>query len=105
MEKTDPNHCLNDIRYSKLPKEVIPDTESLKTTVERVVPYWNGTIVPSMKEGNRIIICAHGNSIRALVKYLDNISDSEITSLNIPNGTPLIYELDENMKPLKNYYL
>ena len=80
-------------------------TESLKLTLERVLPYWHSTLVPAIKSGSRIIIAAHGNSIRALVKYLDDISDAEITELNIPTGLPLVYELDEDLKPITHSYL
>lgn len=95
----------NDPRYSKLPDESKPLTESLKDTVARVVPYWEQTIAPQIKRGARVLISAHGNSLRALVKHLDNISDEAIVSLNIPTGIPLVYELDEQLRPVKNYYL
>jgi len=78
---------------------------SLKITLERVLPYWNATLTAEIKSGKRLLVVAHGNSIRALVKYLDNISESEITELNIPTGLPLVYELDANLKPIKHYYL
>jgi 2,3-bisphosphoglycerate-dependent phosphoglycerate mutase len=80
-------------------------TEFLKDTVARVIPYWNDTIAPAIQSGQRIVIAAHGNSIRALIKYLDGISDQDIVNLNIPNGIPLVYELDENLKPIRHYYL
>jgi len=80
-------------------------TECLKDTVNRFIPYWKDTIVPILKSGKRVIIVAHGNSLRALVKYLDKVSDDEIVNLNIPTGIPLIYELDDNLKSLKHYYL
>ena len=83
----------------------LPLTESLALTIDRVIPYWNETILPRMKRGERVIIAAHGNSLRALVKYLDNMSEEEILELNIPTGVPLVYEFDENFKPLKRYYL
>jgi 2,3-bisphosphoglycerate-dependent phosphoglycerate mutase len=83
----------------------LPATESLKITLERVLPYWHETIAPTIKSGKRLLIVAHGNSIRAMVKYLDNISDVEIPELNIPTGIPLVYELDENLKPLQHFYL
>ncbi|MDD5583996.1 MAG: 2,3-diphosphoglycerate-dependent phosphoglycerate mutase [Candidatus Omnitrophica bacterium] len=89
-----------DPRYRSLKKEEIPLTECLKDTVARFLPYWHNTIAPTLKEGKRVIIAAHGNSLRALVKYLDDISDKEIVSLNIPTGIPLVYELDDNLKPL-----
>jgi len=95
----------NDRRYGHLPIKEVPLTECLKDTVERFLPYWVDTIVPVIKEGKQVIIAAHGNSLRALVKYLDNISEEEITGLNIPTGIPLVYELDEDMRPIKHYYL
>lgn len=94
-----------DPRYKDLTKEELPLTECLKDTVNRFLPYWHNTIAPSIKEGRRVIIAAHGNSLRALVKYLDNVSDDEIVSLNIPTGIPLVYELGSNLKPIKHYYL
>lgn len=94
-----------DRRYHDLTKEQLPLTECLKDTVERFTPYWLDTIVPSIKQGKRVIIVAHGNSLRALVKYLDHIPDDEIPGLNIPTGVPLIYELDQECRPLKHYYL
>ncbi len=94
-----------DLRYAGLPADQIPLTECLKDTVARVLPYWNEEIAPAIQSGKRIVIAAHGNSIRALVKYLDNISDDDIVGLNIPNGIPLVYELDANLKPIKHYYL
>ena len=95
----------SDIRYAKLQPSEIPRTECLKDTVARVLPVWNDSIAPAIKAGKRIVIAAHGNSIRALVKHLDNISDDDIVNLNIPNGVPLVYELDANLKPIKSYYL
>lgn len=91
--------------YKNLDKKNLPLTECLKDTVARVVPYWEKTIVPELKEGKKIIISASGNSLRALIKYLDNIPDDEISELNIPTGVPLVYELDENINAIKNYYL
>ena len=85
--------------------DVVPLTECLKDTVARVLPCWNDVIAPSIQSGKRVLIAAHGNSIRALIKYLDGISDEDIVSLNIPNGIPLVYELDENLKPIRHYYL
>jgi len=101
----DPRFNGNDPRYKSLKKEEIPLTECLKDTVERFLPYWHETIAPDIASGRRILICAHGNSLRALVKYLDNIPDTEITELNIPTGIPLVYEVDDDMKPIKSYYL
>jgi 2,3-bisphosphoglycerate-dependent phosphoglycerate mutase len=94
-----------DPRYANVPKEDLPLTECLKDTVDRVLPYWNSTILPDIQAGKRVIIAAHGNSLRALVKYLDNMSEAEIMELNIPTGVPLVYEFDDDMKPVKHYYL
>jgi len=94
-----------DPRYRELSPNDLPATECLKDTVARFLPYWNSTIAPAVKAGKRVIIVAHGNSIRALVKYLDDVSEQDIVSLNIPTGTPLVYELDAELKPLKHYYL
>ncbi|MDZ4801135.1 MAG: 2,3-diphosphoglycerate-dependent phosphoglycerate mutase [Bryobacteraceae bacterium] len=94
-----------DPRYQNVPVEELPLTECLKDTIERVLPYWNDVIAPDIKAGKKVIIAAHGNSLRALVKYLDNMSEAEIMELNIPTGVPLVYELDENLKPIKHYYL
>ena len=95
----------SDRRYAKLPPDQVPLTECLKDTVERVLPFWNESMAPAIKAGKRIVVAAHGNSIRAMVKYLDDVSDSDIVGLNIPNGIPLVYELDANLKPLTHYYL
>lgn len=105
LTKDDPRYPGNDPRYKELTEEDLPLTECLKDTVSRFLPYWHKIIVPSLKEGKKIIIAAHGNSLRALVKYLDNVSDEDIVSLNIPTGIPLVYELDDNLKALKHYYL
>ncbi len=105
LEKDDSRYPGHDPRYKGLDEKDIPCTESLKNTVERFLPYWHERIAPTIKTGQRIIIAAHGNSLRALVKYLDNISDEEIPKLNIPTGIPLVYELDEDLKPIKHYYL
>ncbi|MDO8437595.1 MAG: 2,3-diphosphoglycerate-dependent phosphoglycerate mutase [Nitrosomonadaceae bacterium] len=94
-----------DPRYRNLAKQDIPLTECLQDTVTRFLPYWNETIAPVVRSGQRAIIAAHGNSLRALVKYLDNISDQDILELNIPTGIPLVYELDDDLKPIRNYYL
>jgi 2,3-bisphosphoglycerate-dependent phosphoglycerate mutase len=94
-----------DPRYGRLKPEEFPLTECLKDTVARVLPLWNDSIAPALKAGKKPVIVAHGNSIRALIKYLDNVSEQDIVGINIPNGTPLIYELDENLKPIKHYYL
>ena len=101
----DPRSERSDSRYAKLKPGQIPLTECLKDTVERVMPFWNEYIAPGLLAGKRIVIAAHGNSIRALVKYLDGISDDAIVSVNIPNGIPLVYELDSELKPIKHYYL
>lgn len=105
LEKSDERHPSQDARYAGLSPEQCPDTECLKDTVDRFLPYWNETLAPAIKSGKRIIIAAHGNTLRALVKYLDNISDDEIVNLNIPTGMPLVYDLDENLKPLGKQYL
>ena len=105
LELTDERHPRFDPRYAGLTAEQLPATESLKITLERVLPYWSATLAPAIQSGRRVLVVAHGNSIRARVKYLDTISESEITELNIPTGIPLVYELDANLKPLKSYYL
>lgn len=105
LELTDERHPKFDRRYAGLTPEELPATESLKITLGRVLPYWHSTLAPIIKSGQRLLITAHGNSIRALVKYLDNISDAEITELNIPTGIPLVYELNADLTPIKNYYL
>ncbi len=105
LELTDERHPKFDRRYASLTPEQLPATESLKITLERVLPYWHSTLVSEIKSGKRVLVVAHGNSIRALVKYLDNISEADITELNIPTGLPLVYELNKDLKPIKNYYL
>jgi 2,3-bisphosphoglycerate-dependent phosphoglycerate mutase len=95
----------HDPRYQDLMLKDIPLTECLKDTVARTLPYWHETIAPAVKAGKRVLVCAHGNSLRGLVKYLDNISDQEIVELNIPTGIPLVYELDDDLRPLQHYYL
>ena len=105
LKTSDPRYPGNDIRYEGLTADEIPLSECLKDTVERVLPYWHESIVPTIKSGRRVLIAAHGNSLRALVKYLDKVSEKEIVSLNIPTGIPLIYELDHDLKPLDHYYL
>ncbi len=94
-----------DPRYSNVEPNQLPFTESLKETISRFLPFWLDEIVPTIKSGKRVLICAHGNSLRALVKHLDGISDQDISELNIPTGIPLVYELDKELKPIKNYYL
>ncbi|PKO13874.1 MAG: 2,3-diphosphoglycerate-dependent phosphoglycerate mutase [Chloroflexi bacterium HGW-Chloroflexi-10] len=105
LEKSDPRFPGHDPRYKSLSEEQLPATECLKDTVARFLPMWNDVIAPKIKEGQRVVIVAHGNSLRALVKHLDNISEQEIIGLNIPTGVPLVYELDENLNPIKHYYL
>jgi len=101
----DPRFPGRDRRYAELTTEELPLTECLKDTVARFMPYWNETIVPMVKAGKRVLIVAHGNSLRVLVKYLDDISEEEIVGLNIPTGVPLVYELDDQLKPIRSYYL
>ncbi|MFJ2989054.1 2,3-diphosphoglycerate-dependent phosphoglycerate mutase [Collimonas sp. NPDC087041] len=105
LEPSDPRTSYNDPRYAGLKREEIPLTECLKDTVARVLPFWNDEIAPAIRSGKRIIISAHGNSLRAMIKMLDGISDDDIVGLNIPNGQPLVYELDADLKPIKSYYL
>jgi len=105
LEKSDERWPGHDVRYANLTEDQQPLTECLADTVNRFLPYWHETIAPEIKAGKRVIIAAHGNSLRALVKYLDDVSDEAILKLNIPTGMPLVYELDEDLKPIKNYYL
>ena len=105
LEKTDPRHPGQDRRYASLTEAELPLTECLKDTVARFLPLWHETIAPAVRAGQRVLIAAHGNSLRALVKYLDNISDQDIVELNIPTGMPLVYELDDDLKPIGSYYL
>ncbi|WP_295548894.1 2,3-diphosphoglycerate-dependent phosphoglycerate mutase [uncultured Pseudacidovorax sp.] len=105
LESTDPRSERGDLRYARLDPEQVPLTECLKDTVARVLPFWNESMAPAIRAGRRLVVAAHGNSIRALIKYLDGISDSDIVGLNIPNGIPLVYELDDDLKPLRHYYL
>ena len=105
LENSDERYPGNDPSYSNLTEEELPLTECLKDTVERFMPYWSETIAPTIREGKKVLIAAHGNSLRALVKYLDNVSEEEIVGLNIPTGIPLVYELDDDLKPIKHYYL
>ena len=95
----------NDPKYSAIDKKDLPLTECLEDVVARLLPYWHETIAPLIQDGKRVVIAAHGNSLRALVKYLDNISDEDITGLNIPTGTPLVYELNDDLSPIRHYYL
>jgi 2,3-bisphosphoglycerate-dependent phosphoglycerate mutase len=105
LEESDERHPKHDPRYSDLTSDELPLTECLKDTVARFVPYWQDVIAPTVASGKRVVIAAHGNSLRALVKYLDDISDEQIVGLNIPTGMPLVYELDDDLKPIKNYYI
>ena len=105
LEPTDPRWEAGDPRYARLQREQVPLTECLKDTVDRVLPFWHTELAPAIRSGKRLLISAHGNSMRALVKYLDGISDADIVGLNIPNGSPLVYELDEDLKPIRHYYL
>jgi len=101
----DPRYPGNDPRYRGLAPNQMPLTECLKDTVARVLPYWNQAIAPDIRAGKRVLVAAHGNSLRALVKYLDKVSDKDIVGLNIPTGVPLVYELDDDLKPIRHYYL
>jgi 2,3-bisphosphoglycerate-dependent phosphoglycerate mutase len=101
----DSRHPGHDPRYAALSPQELPLTECLKDTVNRFLPFWHETVAPTVKQGKKVLITAHGNSLRALVKYLDNISDADIVELNIPTGIPLVYELDADLKPIKSYYL
>ena len=101
----DPRLETGNPRYADLPAAQFPRTECLKDTVDRFLPYWHETIAPTVKSGKKVVIAAHGNSLRALIKYLDNVSDADIVGLNIPTAQPLVYELDADLKPIRNYYL
>ncbi len=105
VEASDPRTGRGDPRYADLREDEYPRTECLKDTVDRFLPYWHETIAPAVKSGRSVVIAAHGNSLRALIKYLDDVSDQEIVGLNIPTGQPLVYELDDDLKPLRHYYL
>jgi 2,3-bisphosphoglycerate-dependent phosphoglycerate mutase len=105
LTEDDPRHPSRDRRYAGLSLAELPLTESLKDTVSRFLPYWHDTIAPDIRAGRRVVIAAHGNSLRALVKYLDDVSDEAIVELNIPTGVPLVYELDGGLKPLRKFYL
>ena len=105
LDLDDERHPSFDRRYAGLPPQVLPRTESLKITVDRVLPYWNDAICPQVMDGKKVIVVAHGNSLRAIVKYLAGMSEEEILAYNIPTACPLVFEFDENMNPLKNYYL
>jgi len=105
LEKDDERYPGHDRRYQDLKESELPQTECLKDTVDRFLPYWHEVIAPTIRSGKRVVIAAHGNSLRALVKYLDNMSEEEVLKLNIPTGIPLVYELDDDLKPLRHYYL
>ncbi|KGL43213.1 phosphoglyceromutase [Listeria newyorkensis] len=105
LEENDERQAKNDRRYQLLDTSAIPTGENLKVTLERVIPYWMDTIAPEIKSGKRVVIAAHGNSLRALVKFLEGISDDDIMELEIPTGVPLVYELDDDLKPTNKYYL
>ncbi|MGN6455592.1 MAG: 2,3-diphosphoglycerate-dependent phosphoglycerate mutase [Achromobacter mucicolens] len=101
----DERHPRFDSRYAKIPADQLPATECLKDTVARVLPFWNESIAPAVRSGRQVLIAAHGNSLRALIKHLDNVSDDDIVNLNIPTGQPLVYELDDDLRPIRHYYL
>ncbi|OZI31942.1 phosphoglyceromutase [Bordetella genomosp. 10] len=105
LSPDDERHPRFDSRYAKVPADQLPATECLKDTVARVLPFWNESIAPAIKAGRRVLVAAHGNSLRALIKHLDNISDEDIVGLNIPTGQPLVYELDDDLRPIRHYYL
>jgi len=105
LERDDPRHPSHDPRYAALAASELPLTESLKDTVARFLPYWHETIAPAVRSGRRVIIAAHGNSLRALVKYLDEVTEQDIVELNIPTGIPLVYELDGDLRPIRHFYL
>ena len=105
LAATDPRSERADVRYAKLKQNQVPLTECLKDTVARVMPFWTESMAPAILAGKRVLVAAHGNSMRALVKYLDQVSDTDIVGLNIPNGIPLVYELDAQLKPIRHYYL
>jgi 2,3-bisphosphoglycerate-dependent phosphoglycerate mutase len=105
LEKSDERYPGHDRRYKGVPEADLPLTECLKDTVDRVLPYWHSEIAPAVKRGEKVLVTAHGNTLRALVKYFDNLSEEEVLALNIPTGIPLVYELDDNLKPIRHYYL
>ncbi len=105
LETNDPRYPGNDPRYASLRKEEIPTTECLRDTIERLMPYWHETVAPAVRSGRRVLVSAHGNSLRGLVKHLDGMDPTEILSLNIPTGIPLVYELDDSLVPIRHYYL
>lgn len=101
----DERHPRFDSRYAKIPADQLPATECLKDTVTRVLPFWNESIAPAIRAGRKVLVAAHGNSLRALIKHLDNVSDDDIVNVNIPTGQPLVYELDDDLRPIRHYYL
>jgi len=105
LELSDPRHPSNDSKYKGISPSDLPTGESLKDTIERFIPYWKSEVEPQITKGKKIIVSLHSNSLRALIKYLDNLSSEEIMKVNIPYCIPLVYELDENLKPIKHYYL
>ena len=105
LDLNDSRYEGQDPRYAKLSAGQVPLTECLKDTIDRVMPFWNASLAPSIKTGKRLLVSAHGNSLRAMVKYLDNLPDTDIVGLNIPNGEPLVYELDADLRPIRSYYL
>ncbi|MGF7080614.1 2,3-diphosphoglycerate-dependent phosphoglycerate mutase [Mucilaginibacter sp. UYCu711] len=105
VTKADERYPGNDIRYKSLTEQELPLTENLSQTMDRVLPLWNGHIIPAIKRGEKVIICAHGNSLRALIKYIDNLNDEDVTKLEIPTASPLVYELDDDLNRLRHYYL
>jgi 2,3-bisphosphoglycerate-dependent phosphoglycerate mutase len=105
LEKSDERFPGHDPRYRNMTEAELPLTECLKDTVDRVIPYWLNEISPAVKRGEKVLVTAHGNTLRALVKYFDNLSEEEVLALNIPTGIPLVYELDDNLKPIRHYYL
>lgn len=105
LEKSDERFPGHDPRYKDIPEKELPMTECLKDTVDRVLPYWHSEIAPAVKRGERVLVTAHGNTLRAIVKYFDNLSEEEVLALNIPTGIPLVYELDDSLQPIRHYYL
>jgi len=105
LETADERNPVNDLRYRDVARNELPLTECLKDTIARFLPYWNGTSAPAVTAGKRVLIVAHGNSLRALVKHIDNVSEQEIVGLNIPTGIPLVYELEDNLRPIRSFYL
>jgi len=105
LDNDDPRHPRFDKRYAKVPPQSLPASECLQDTVERVVPFWNDSIAPALRSGRRVLVAAHGNSLRALIMHLDSVSETDIVQVNVPTGQPLVYELDDDLKPIRHYYL